>query len=330
MTSSLASPTSHLKSNITNSDSTNEPKVEIFIDKQIGSGKYYVYHAFLPLTQSEYALKVFPKDRASEASYSREKEVITSFQSHKHIIKYISNINLRGLDTLNANYILLEYAPYGNFYELVLNKGFTEEKIIRTYFHQLIEGLEHLHSQGIAHVDLKLDNLLLGDDFLLKISDFDQSQKFEEKKLKCRGTACYRAPEIFEGNCENLIAADIYSLGIILYTMKAREFPFIEQTSGAKTQLLHFDLFTENNEEFWSTKVADKINPNFFSESFKELLNGVMEQDPSKRFSIDDIKNSKWYTEPILRQEELKVKMERLWERILFKKSLKRGRSPSS
>jgi len=332
MTSSLISTStaSHLKSGPLVSDPNNEGKVEIFIDKHIGSGKFHVYHAFLPLTQTEYALKVFPKDRASEASYLREKDAITSFREHKNIIKYISNINLKGLDTSNANYILLEYAPYGNFYELVLNKGLIEEKIIRTYFHQLIDGLEYLHSQGIAHVDLKLDNLLLGDDFLLKISDFDQSQKFEDKKVKCRGTACYRAPEIFEGNCDNLIAADIYSIGIILYTMKAREFPFIEQNNGAKTHLLHFDLFTENNEEFWKVKVADKINPNYFSDSFKVLLNGMMEQDPSKRFSVEDIKNSEWYNEPIFTQEELKIKMEKLWERILFKKSLKRGRSPSS
>ncbi|RZJ37213.1 MAG: hypothetical protein EOO18_06165 [Chryseobacterium sp.] len=54
----------------------------------------------------------------------------------------------------------------------VTKKGLlSHEMIIRTYFHQLIEGIEYIHSQGVAHLDLKLENIMLGDSFELKIID---------------------------------------------------------------------------------------------------------------------------------------------------------------
>lgn len=60
----------------------------------------------------------------------------------------------------------MEYAPYGNFSKLMSKaKIYNDEKLTRTYFHQLVEGLEYLHSQDIAHLDLKFCNLLLGDDY---------------------------------------------------------------------------------------------------------------------------------------------------------------------
>jgi len=57
-------------------------------------------------------------------------------------------------------------APYGDLTSLMLsNKVISDEKLVRSMFHQLISGIEYLHSQSIAHLDLKLDNLMIGDDF---------------------------------------------------------------------------------------------------------------------------------------------------------------------
>jgi len=331
MTTVLTLPSSSRPMNTPKSSSpTPQSTSEMRVDKLLGSGKFKVYHAYLPFEQEEYALKAYPKEKSAQVSYTREKEIM-SHLSHKNIIKYIPSVNGKSLITNpNWDYMLLEYAPYGSFYELVLSKGLTDEKLMRTYFRQLIEGLEYLHMQGVAHLDLKLDNLLLAEDFVLKITDFDQSQRTDERELRCKGTTCYRAPEILEGRCTNMLAADIYSVGVILYTTKAREFPFVEHSDGARTNLIHYDLFTEENEEFWRTKVADKKNNDFFSQNFKDLMNGMLEKDPSKRFTLQDIKNSRWYNEPIFKSDELKVKMERMWERILFKKSLKRAHSPNN
>jgi len=68
----------------------------------------------------------------------------------------------------------------------------------------------------VAHLDLKLENLLLGDDYGVKIADFDLSYKEGDSKIKSKGTAIYGSPEILEGSCTEPMAADLYSLGLVL------------------------------------------------------------------------------------------------------------------
>lgn len=98
-------------------------------------------------------------------------------------------------------YILLELANGGSLFDYVAEAGRFEEKYARHFFKQLLEGVAYLHSSGITHRDLKSDNLLLDDDFNLKIADFgfaapikghDGSGILKEKL----GTPGYMAPEL--------------------------------------------------------------------------------------------------------------------------------------
>lgn len=294
-----------------------KPVVNIVIDRELGAGKFKVYHAKLSHTKEEYALKAFPLEAAFYDIFLHEKRILKKLM-HKNIVRlqYLPHtVNKQ----FNCNFLLTEYAQYGNFFHLVTNKGLVSERVIRTYFHQLVEGLEYIHSRGIAHLDVKLDNLLLGNDFQLKITDFDQSQELKDSCLKARGTAFYRAPEILEDKCKNFVAADVYSAGIVLFAMKAGEFPFYERDDK---KLIHYDLFVSDNGAFWENKVSSRKNKAFFSEEFKELINGMLAADPERRLKLQDIKNSCWYNGPILSDQELKEEMERTWERILFLKSL--------
>jgi len=76
----------------------------------------------------------------------------------------------------------MEYAPFGNFSTLIKKYGLGyNETLVRTYFHQLIEGLSELHRNGIAHLDIKPANLLLGSDYQLKVCDFNISTKIESR-----------------------------------------------------------------------------------------------------------------------------------------------------
>jgi len=297
-------------------------KIHLNILRKLGSGKFEVFQARMLPSYEEYALKAFPKDQNSQEAYQRESSLLSKL-NHVNIIQYIPIKNFTQ-DNTNCSYILTEYAPYGNFFYLVSNKGLINEKIMRTYFHQLVNGVEYLHSQGIAHLDLKLENLLLGNDFMLKIADFDQSQNVRENKLLFFGTACYRAPEILMNLCRNFCAADVYSLGVLLFIFKAGCFPFIETEEGACKDLIHYDMFNEDNEEFWHLKVAERRNKNYFDESFKELVNGMLTKDPTKRWTIEEIKNSKWYNGPVFEEEEFKAEMEKVWERINFRKFVKK------
>mmetsp|Transcript_25302 Transcript_25302/g.22322 ORF Transcript_25302/g.22322 Transcript_25302/m.22322 type:complete len:80 (+) Transcript_25302:447-686(+) len=64
------------------------------------------------------------------------------------------------------NYILLEHAMYGNLSKInSYQAAHNDEKLVRTYFQQLINGLEYLHTNGVSHLDIKTVNLLIGKDY---------------------------------------------------------------------------------------------------------------------------------------------------------------------
>ena len=86
-------------------------------------------------------------------------------------------------------------------------------------FYQLVQGIFFLHSNGICHRDIKLDNILFIDNTHLKLLDFSLAEKFNKKKLNgsC-GTPGFMAPEIFgKGNYDEKI--DVFSLGVVFFAM---------------------------------------------------------------------------------------------------------------
>ncbi|RYX99953.1 hypothetical protein EON78_02240 [bacterium] len=121
------------------------------------------------------------------------------------------------------SYTLMDYAPNGDLFEAVETKRIPfNERLVRSYFQQIVTGVEAIHSNGAAHLDLKLENILLDNEFNAKIADFDMCYFPEDRRIMSRGTQNYRAPEIIKGNCQNAQAADVYSLGVILFLLKTK------------------------------------------------------------------------------------------------------------
>lgn len=283
---------------------------QLFIDNVISSGKFNIILANTPVNNQQYIIKAFQKDERSHYAFVKEKRVHSTL-NHQNIIQYVPDY-LFQVDITHFTVIFMEYAPYGDFFNLILDYAFNDEKLIRTYFHQLIEGLKYLHSKNVAHLDLKLENILLGKDFNLKIADFDLSQNINDERLGSNGTANYRAPEIIGGTCKDYRAADIYSAGVCLYTLMTGAFPFMEQEQRKKIQLFRYDTYVENNEEFWRENealLAGRVN---FSQSFKDLINNMLALNPSERFTIEQIEESRWYQEPIYTEEELQVEIRKV------------------
>jgi serine/threonine protein kinase len=206
----------------------------------------------------------------------------------------------------------MEFAPYGDFFDLIFSQELKNEKLIRTYFQELVEGVGYLHSKGIAHLDIKLENLLLGQDYVLKITDFDQSQALNETDLLYKGSPSFRAPEVINGTCKDFSAADMYSIGIILFIFSTGEFPFLEKEDEYGCTLAHYDLFCENNQEFWELRTGKRADKNIFSDVLKELIAGLLKKDPKERLTIEDVKASRWYKGETLNKEELKLVMEKV------------------
>lgn len=273
------------------------------VDKKIGTGRLSVYKVFAPSRNDTYALKVFPKDNQGTTRYHREK--LMFHLNHQNVIH---NVPIVCHDD-RFNGLLTEYAKYGDFFELVRRGIFSNEVLARTYFHQLIEGIEYIHSQGVAHLDLKLENLMLGSDFKLKIIDFDQAQPIADKSITSGGTRDYRAPEVRDRSCINLGAADMYSAGMVLYALKAQEILFWESEDYDEKSPRSYTGFNKNNKEFWKQRSELKRDKRFFCKDFIELINGLVHKNPSKRFTIKDVKNSKWFKGPSLNLEVLKADM---------------------
>jgi len=287
----------------------NQSFKDITFVRKISKAKFPVYLVSSSTTEKQYAMKVFPfsHDKPS-ARYLNESRF--SVISHPNVISMISHSEeeeaLLQEKKIKISYILMEYAPHGDFFDFVMgSEAEWSDKLIRTYFHQLIEGVEHIHSLGMAHLDLKLENLLVGEDYSLKIADFDLAHFIKDAKVKTKGTKHYRAPELLEQHCDDPQAADVYSAGIILFVMKCGGvLPHLEDQLYKGVNLC--DLLHNKPEEFWERHCKiQKRSCSFFTKEFQSLLISMTRPDPVERATITDVKNSEWYQGPIYSKEEL-------------------------
>lgn len=277
---------------------------------EITEGRFPIYKVVTLDDSKIYALKCFEKT-IPEASISFKNEIRFSYLQHPNIVKLKhfevgKDLNL-GTKTIKAtNYLMMDYHPNGSFHELIFDKGVClSDEVIRTYFHQLIEALEYLHNQRIAHMDIKLDNLLIGTNYELKLCDFDLACYNDDTDYGL-GSLYYRAPEIIKEKCTNFNAADFYSVGVVLFLLKTGGmFPHLENELY-EDEIHLFDLLYNEPEKFWETQAQIcGVETSFFDEDFRELFMAMIEYDPNKRAKLVTIKNSNWFKGQVLSTKEL-------------------------
>ncbi len=123
----------------------------------------------------------------------------------------------------------MEYCKHGDLFDLIKRSGQLSESLAKYLFTQILNGVEYLHSkEGIAHLDLKLENILIGDNLQLKLCDFGFYEELKTRVCKNRGTHGYRAPETYFESNEGYdgAKADIFSLGVILFILNFGVPPF--------------------------------------------------------------------------------------------------------
>ena len=131
---------------------------------------------------------------------------ILKLVKHRYIIQLYEI-----LQTPNHIFIVMEYCDGKDIMDYILSKNFLSELEALKYFQQLINALFYLHSQNIAHRDIKIDNILLDRNKNLKLIDFGLSIKYSNEKLleqPC-GTIVYSAPEILLGQPYHGMLADV-------------------------------------------------------------------------------------------------------------------------
>jgi len=183
---------------------------------------------------------------------------------------------------------------------------FQDEMIARTYFHQLIEGLEALHSNQLYHTNLSLANLLIAEGYMLKISDFTKLNSITEKINK-KESRVIQAPELAAKDHVNPAALDIFAAGVMLFFLRTG----LRAFSGAMAmslgqEKLYTSLFNDQ-QTFWKTHEAFKDNFVEFSKPFKVLFERMTQRLPENRITIPDIKKDVWYKGPIYTKAQLKI-----------------------
>jgi polo-like kinase 1 len=178
-------------------------------------------------------------------------------------------------------YILLEICQNQTMNELLRRRKRLTELEVQCYFQQMIAGVKYLHQNRVIHRDLKLGNLFLTDKMELKLADFGLATKLEfegDRKRTVCGTPNYIAPEILEGKHGHSYEVDIWSLGVILFTLLLGKPPF--ETSSVKTT---YKRIKANAYDF-----PDHI---IISNDAKDLIMKMLTPDPLHRPTLIQILN---------------------------------------
>lgn len=286
----------------TQSQSNLRPAVDIIEDRSRRKGKclpvryskgkflgkggfarcYEVQHAE---TRQIFAAKIVSKASiVKPRAHAKLRSEIAIHQSldHERIVKFIDYFE----DTDNV-YIILEMCPNQTLNDLLRRKPQKRmsEAEAMFYTYDLISALIYLHRCRVIHRDLKLGNLFLDANMRIRLGDFGLAAILEhegERKGTMCGTPNYIAPEILDGKNGHSFEVDIWSLGVVLYTMLIGRPPF--ETSDLKAT---YRRIRANDYSFpENVRISDPA---------RDLIRCILRTDPYSRPSLEGILNSPWF-----------------------------------
>uniref|UniRef100_A0A673J3T6 non-specific serine/threonine protein kinase n=1 Tax=Sinocyclocheilus rhinocerous TaxID=307959 RepID=A0A673J3T6_9TELE len=201
---------------------------------------------------------------------------IMKLLNHPNIVKLFEVI-----ETDKTLYLVMEYASGGEVFDYLVAHGRMKEKEARAKFRQIVSAVQYCHQKCIVHRDLKAENLLLDADMNIKIADFGFSNEFTlgNKLDTFCGSPPYAAPELFQGKKYDGPEVDVWSLGVILYTLVSGSLPFDGQ----------------NLKELRERVLRGKYRiPFYMSTDCENLLKKFLILNPTKRGSLDQIMKDRW------------------------------------
>ncbi|XP_010885848.1 MAP/microtubule affinity-regulating kinase 3 isoform X7 [Esox lucius] len=240
--------------------------------KTIGKGNFAkVKLARHILTGREVAIKIIDKTQLNPTSLQKLfREVrIMKILNHPNIVKLFEVI-----ETEKTLYLIMEYASGGEVFDYLVAHGRMKEKEARAKFRQIVSAVQYCHQKHIVHRDLKAENLLLDADMNIKIADFGFSNEFTmgNKLDTFCGSPPYAAPELFQGKKYDGPEVDVWSLGVILYTLVSGSLPFDGQ----------------NLKELRERVLRGKYRiPFYMSTDCENLLKRFLVLNPAKRGTLE-------------------------------------------
>jgi hypothetical protein len=202
--------------------------------------------------------------------------------NHPNIAKYYEAIELP--DHLA---IVMDLYHGGDIFDYLNRFNQLSECMVYIIFYQLLIAVQYLHRYGYAHLDIKPENMLLDDPLTMNIvlTDFGLTERFNkgERKATIGGTLTFLEPKAF-GDLRGGIdpfAADMWACGITLYTLAVRQFPFKDMSNGRP-----------DHSNFLMPAAWGKLSP-----KLKNLIVGLLQQDPMRRLNVNDALRNSWITE---------------------------------
>ncbi|KAL1764705.1 sperm motility kinase W [Sigmodon hispidus] len=242
----------------------------------IGQGAFgTVKLAYHRLTNTLVAIKVL-ENNEKQLRYILSEIAILERVHHPNIIRLFQIV------TTSAYFnIITEYAPGGDLFQLIMEKGKLQEQEAQKIFGQMVSAIKYCHNLDIVHRDIKPQNILLDAEGDVKLIDFGLAKRCRSGTIfkgRC-GTKSYNAPELVLGEFYNGKKADVWSLGVVLYFITIGHHPFKRSS-------------TKETDERIITGTYEV--PSHISGQLENLIHQMMTVAPERRPSIDDLQELPW------------------------------------
>ena len=252
----------------------------------IGTGGFAKVFVGLHIpTKERVAIKIIDKEELFSEEVNKKRLLleisILKKVRHKNIIKLYEI-----METPETIYLVMEYCNNGELFDFIVSKDKLSEKQACQFYQEVIDALSYLHSQNIVHRDIKPENILLNrinKNIDCKLIDFGISRNFETNELihtPC-GTASYAPPEMHNGDPYNPILSDVWSSGVLLYSMVCGYLPFSEEDEYENIRNILKGNY-ELPEEDLSPEIID-------------LIKHLLDIDPNTRYTLEKIKKHPWF-----------------------------------
>ena len=281
--------------------------------KLLGYGSFgNVYLEINKINKKFYAIKHIEKRRILKALNTLEpiyNEIkIQSKICHPNIVKILyANESEKYFD------IVLEYANKGNLFYYIKDNEYLSESQSFKIFIQIVNAIYFLHKNNFIHRDIKPENILLFDKNIAKLCDFGWCVEFkDEPRNTFCGTTEYMAPEMLnEKNYGKEI--DIWSLGILLYEMLHGHSPFKPDKANFNDKDVIKNIIYQKNIKYKSSLSKECI----------ELMTHLIDKNIKRRYSLEDIINSKFVKKFEKSTNNYKLKNIREFQKINSKNTIK-------
>uniref|UniRef100_A0A7N6B6N0 Protein kinase domain-containing protein n=1 Tax=Anabas testudineus TaxID=64144 RepID=A0A7N6B6N0_ANATE len=229
------------------------------------------------VTCQKVAIKIVNREKLSESVLMKvEREIaILKLIEHPHVLK-LHDV----YENKKYLYLVLEHVSGGELFDYLVKKGRLTPKEARKFFRQIISALDFCHSHSICHRDLKPENLLLDEKNNIRIADFGMASLQVGDSLLETSCCTHTAQFIMRGEKYDGRKADAWSCGVILFALLVGALPFDDDNLRNLLEKVKLGVFHM---------------PHFIPPDCQNLLRGMIEVDPNKRLTLEQIQKHTWY-----------------------------------